>query len=133
MKRTMMSLGLLLIAPSDYNPKVYIPGMTEGWTVPRSVKDYDYSKFNIGSGELLSGRRRPGSSAPIERRGTKSDFTPMYNPASRYCTEQGYRLEFREGELGQIGFCINEPLECPEWAFYYGSCSLDLGFINRIK
>ena len=75
---------------------------------------------------------------PIQKVGTKQskppgDFTDMHNPASAYCIEQGYRLEIREGELGQYGICINEPLECDEWDFFNGSCSLDLGLIDKIK
>lgn len=53
------------------------------------------------------------------------DFTDMYNPASRYCVEQGYKLFIREGELGQYGICTNGEIECDEWAFFNGACSLE--------
>jgi putative hemolysin len=47
----------------------------------------------------------------------------MANPASVYCKEQGYELEIREAEGGQVGYCVfPDGTECEEWAFYRGEC-----------
>ena len=48
----------------------------------------------------------------------------MANPASKYCVEQGYKLEIRDEAGGQVGYCIfPDGSECEEWAFYRGECS----------
>jgi putative hemolysin len=46
------------------------------------------------------------------------------NPASKYCVDQGGRLEIRDEAAGQAGYCIFEDgSECEEWAFYRGECA----------
>jgi len=48
----------------------------------------------------------------------------MANPASVYCEEQGGRLEIRDEEGGQAGYCIfPDGSECEEWAFFRGECA----------
>ena len=48
----------------------------------------------------------------------------MANPASKYCVEQGYKLEIRDEAGGQVGYCIfPDGSECEEWAFFRGECS----------
>lgn len=45
------------------------------------------------------------------------------NPASVFCTDQGYELEIREEAAGQAGYCIfPDGSECEEWAFFRGEC-----------
>jgi len=53
-----------------------------------------------------------------------SSVQAMANPASVYCTEQGYRLEIRTSKDGsQFGLCIfPNGKECDEWKFYQGEC-----------
>jgi hypothetical protein len=49
------------------------------------------------------------------------------NPASNYCITQGHRLEIREGENGQVGYCISsDGQECEEWDFYRKECSFKI-------
>lgn len=49
--------------------------------------------------------------------------TGMANPASKYCTEQGNYLTFRETEQGTIGICnFQDGSWCEEWAYYEGNC-----------
>lgn len=46
------------------------------------------------------------------------------NPASKFCEDQGGRLEIRTTEAGQTGYCIfDDGSECEEWAYYRGECS----------
>jgi putative hemolysin len=45
------------------------------------------------------------------------------NPASKFCEDEGYRLEIRTEADGQVGYCIfPDGSECEEWAFYRGEC-----------
>jgi len=45
------------------------------------------------------------------------------NPASQYCVDQGYELEIRSEEDGEVGYCIfPDGTECEEWAYYRGEC-----------
>jgi inhibitor of cysteine peptidase len=48
----------------------------------------------------------------------------MANPASKFCVDQGYKIEIRTADDGsQQGFCIfSDGTECEEWAFYRGEC-----------
>lgn len=47
----------------------------------------------------------------------------MANPASVYCTEQGYTLEMRQNENGEYGVCIfPDGSECEEWAYFRNEC-----------
>jgi putative hemolysin len=47
------------------------------------------------------------------------------NPASVFCSEQGYTLEVRSDESGgQSGYCLfPDGSECEEWAYYRGECA----------
>jgi len=48
----------------------------------------------------------------------------MANPASKYCVDQGYKLEIRDEANGQVGYCIfPDGSECEEWAYFRGECS----------
>jgi putative hemolysin len=49
----------------------------------------------------------------------------MPNPASVYCTQQGYLTEIRTADDGsQAGTCIfPDGSECDEWAYYRGECA----------
>ena len=45
------------------------------------------------------------------------------NPASKFCREQGYKLELRTDAGGTTGYCIfPDGSECEEWSFYRGEC-----------
>jgi putative hemolysin len=47
----------------------------------------------------------------------------LANPASKYCQDQGYRLEMRTDARGTAGYCIfPDGSECEEWAFYRLEC-----------
>ena len=48
----------------------------------------------------------------------------LANPASKYCVDQGYRLEIRDEAGGETGYCLfPNGSECEEWAFYRGECA----------
>lgn len=55
---------------------------------------------------------------------TRSESPPgLPNPASKFCEDQGYRLEMRTDASGTTGYCIfPDGSECEEWAFYRGEC-----------
>lgn len=46
------------------------------------------------------------------------------NPASKFCVDQGYKLEMRKDDQGnEYGVCIfDDGNECEEWAFFRGEC-----------
>ncbi len=68
------------------------------------------------------------TAAPTEASSDDTTFeSPLdvANPASVYCVEQGYELEIREEEGGQVGYCVfPNGAECEEWAFYRGECTV---------
>lgn len=48
----------------------------------------------------------------------------MPNPASENCIAQGGTLEIRQGEGGEVGYCIfADGSECEEWALMRGECT----------
>jgi putative hemolysin len=51
----------------------------------------------------------------------------MPNPASKYCVDQGFKLEMRKDAQGnEYGVCIfDDGSECDEWAFFRGECGQD--------
>ncbi len=62
--------------------------------------------------------------SPVPTAGTTESPLDMANPASKYCVDQGYKLEIRDEAGGQVGYCIfPDGSECEEWAFYRGECS----------
>jgi putative hemolysin len=62
---------------------------------------------------------------PSEEATSTSPAGGLPNPASKYCVDQGYRLEIRSDEAGnQYGVCIfPDGSECEEWAFFRGECT----------
>jgi putative hemolysin len=45
------------------------------------------------------------------------------NPASKFCEDNGYKLEMREEAGGTVGYCLfPDGSECEEWAYYRGEC-----------
>jgi len=45
------------------------------------------------------------------------------NPASKFCRDQGFQLEFRTDASGTTGYCVfPDGSECEEWAYYRGEC-----------
>jgi putative hemolysin len=47
----------------------------------------------------------------------------MTNPASSYCVEQGGTSEIRQGDGGEVGYCVfADGSECEEWALFRGEC-----------
>jgi dipeptidyl-peptidase-4 len=48
----------------------------------------------------------------------------MINPASKYCTDQGYKWEVRTKAGGEAGYCLfPDGSECDAWAFFRGECA----------
>lgn len=51
------------------------------------------------------------------------EATQIANPASTFCVEQGYKLDIRTTDGGQIGYCVfPDGAECEEWAFFRKEC-----------
>lgn len=47
----------------------------------------------------------------------------MPNPASQFCIDQGGRLEIREQENGQAGYChLSDGRVIEEWEYFRASC-----------
>lgn len=47
----------------------------------------------------------------------------MPNPASKHCAESGGKVDIRDEQNGQVGYCVfNDGSECEEWAYFRGEC-----------
>jgi putative hemolysin len=80
---------------------------------PRKDKDNNQkSENNMNNNkEQTNDQNKPGQN------------TQIANPASVYCTEHGGKLEIRDGQDGQTGYCVfDDKSECEEWAFFRGEC-----------
>ena len=65
-----------------------------------------------------------GEPSPVPTADTFESPVNLPNPASKYCVDQGGRLEIRDEAAGQAGYCVFEDgSECEEWAFYRGECA----------
>lgn len=76
-------------------------------------------------GTLILGAMVTGACSPKLAPGTITSEAPvgMPNPASKYCLDQGYRLEIRTEAGGESGYCIfPDGSECEEWSFLRGEC-----------
>ncbi len=48
----------------------------------------------------------------------------MANPASKFCADQGFKVEIRTEAGGEVGYCLfPDGSECEEWAFFRGECA----------
>jgi putative hemolysin len=84
------------------------------WTVEKAVLGHDDSGFFVQELGEVTIKVISGSAASAG----------MPNPASAFCEEQGGRVEIREGEGGQVGYCVfPDGSECEEWAFFRGECA----------
>ncbi|MEJ2210508.1 MAG: DUF333 domain-containing protein [Anaerolineae bacterium] len=64
-----------------------------------------------------------GEPSPVPTADTFESPVELANPASKYCVDQGGRLEIRDEAAGQVGYCLfDDGSECEEWAFYRGEC-----------
>jgi len=60
-----------------------------------------------------------------------SPTAEMPNPASKYCVEQGGKVEIRTTEGGEVGYCVfPDGSECEEWAFFRGECKPEVPVIG---
>jgi len=83
------------------------------WTAEKAVIGHGDSGFFVQESEEVT--------IKVIRGGAVSAGMP--NPASAFCEEQGGRVEIREGEGGQVGYCVfPDGSECEEWAFFRGEC-----------
>ncbi|MGB2910840.1 MAG: DUF333 domain-containing protein, partial [Anaerolineales bacterium] len=76
-------------------------------------------------GTLILGAMVTGACSPKLVPGAITSEAPvgMPNPASKYCLDQGYRLEIRTEAGGETGYCIfPDGSECEEWGFLRGEC-----------
>lgn len=55
--------------------------------------------------------------------------TGIANPASVFCTDNGYALESRVGTSGGVAnFCLfGDDSECEEWSYFRGNCNKTVG------
>jgi len=52
-----------------------------------------------------------------------NNISQTANPASVYCVNQGNKLEIRDEDGGQIGYCVSaDGQECEEWDFFRADC-----------
>ena len=60
----------------------------------------------------------------IRYKGECQNNTGIANPASEYCINLGYTLNFeKDKDGGQYGVCVfPDGTECEEWSFYKGEC-----------
>jgi len=65
--------------------------------------------------------------APVRKITPTPQAGGLPNPASKYCVDQGYKLEIRSDEAGnQYGVCLfPDGSECEEWAFFRGECTYE--------
>jgi putative hemolysin len=90
----------------------------------------DVSGVANGDTVVVEGALRtisPTTDTPPEMWATSISVTSseggLANPASEYCEEQGGTVDIRDGETGQIGYCVfPDGSECEEWAYYRGEC-----------
>ena len=60
----------------------------------------------------------------VEPKPAAEVFANMANPSSVYCTENGGKSEIRQGDGGEVGYCVfADGSECEEWAFFRGECT----------
>ncbi len=53
-----------------------------------------------------------------------ADGAGMANPASVFCEENDGKLEIRDEEAGQVGYCVfADGSECEEWSYFRGECA----------
>jgi len=46
------------------------------------------------------------------------------NPASKFCADEGFKVEIRTEAGGEVGYCLfPDGSECEEWAFFRGECA----------
>ena len=56
--------------------------------------------------------------------GCSTEKTGIANPASTNCIDKGGKLEIKDTDAGQVGYCkFPNGKECEEWAFYRGECT----------
>jgi protein-disulfide isomerase len=61
---------------------------------------------------------------PMQEQDDEGSQAQIANPASVFCVDNGGRLEIRNTDLGQMGFCIfSDGSECEEWAYYRDECT----------
>jgi hypothetical protein len=65
--------------------------------------------------------------APDKAATNPSVTTGIANPASKFCVEQGYKIEIRKNEDGsEYGMCIfTDKKECEEWKFFRKECGVE--------
>jgi putative hemolysin len=60
---------------------------------------------------------------PVTRQAAQGGAA-IANPASEHCVAQGGTLEIRQGDGGEVGYCVfADGSECEEWAFMRGECA----------
>jgi putative hemolysin len=54
---------------------------------------------------------------------TDTPVSGLANPASVFCEQHGGRVDIRDMDGGQVGFCVfPDSRECEEWTFFHGEC-----------
>ena len=73
---------------------------------------------------VLSACSSPPTPAATVTATATRDAMGRVNPASAYCTDQGFKLEIRTAQDGsQHGVCMfKDDSECEEWAYYRDEC-----------
>jgi putative hemolysin len=82
------------------------------WRVEKAVIGHGDSGFFLKESEEVAIRVMSGN--PV---------SSLANPASVFCEEHAGRVETRDTDGGQVGWCVfPDGRECEEWAFFRGEC-----------
>jgi putative hemolysin len=114
--------------PTPAQSQAGLPNPASGYCVDKGGKleirnekggQAGYCVFSDGS-ECDEWAYFRGQCAP----GSSKSSANMINPASKFCTDQGYKWEVRNESGGQVGYCLfPDGSECEEWAFYRNQCA----------
>lgn len=109
-----MIVGLLAIAACGAEP-----------TAAPAPVDTPTARPSPTSEPFESPLRTPDTfESPLTTPDTFESPIGMPNPASKFCEEQGNKLEMRTDTAGTTGYCIfPDGTECEEWAFFRGECA----------
>jgi putative hemolysin len=80
---------------------------------------------------IVSRKTTQNESLPINETSSQENFqegstTSLANPASKYCEENGGKLEIvTQSDGSQFGLCQLEDYSCEEWAYLNGECTIE--------
>ena len=119
-----LTLGMLFIAACGAEPTP-APTVALPTTVPKEPTADSPDEGPFESPVASPGPTSDAAGSPLATPSSDAFESPvgLPNPASKFCEDQGYRLELRTDVRGTAGYCIfPDGSECEEWAFFRGEC-----------